>query len=216
MEIEEGNPPEGAEQQPAEKASESKPPPATTPSSAPSPASGQPPPNPAPLQPPLLGTRPPPQNFLPPHLPPGLMAPPHHLPLMTPPMDPAAPLPLPLPAAHPIPEPVKPEPTGPRPVATVPIPGTPWSVVWTSDDRQFFFNATKNLSVWTTPSDLVGSDSLKQILEDPPVTGKSEDKVLMSQLNCLQGGAGLRLKAAQSLSLWLLSYPALPSSCSVK
>jgi transcription elongation regulator 1 len=69
--------------------------------------------------------------------------------------------------------PVREEPKGPRPIASIPVPGTPWSVVWSSDERMFFFNVTNHTSVWHTPEDLVGSEALQKILDNPPV-GKSE------------------------------------------
>uniref|UniRef100_A0A8C9V5R3 Transcription elongation regulator 1 n=1 Tax=Scleropages formosus TaxID=113540 RepID=A0A8C9V5R3_SCLFO len=43
-----------------------------------------------------------------------------------------------------------------KPVATTPIPGTPWCVVWTGDDRVFFYNPTTRLSMWDRPEELIG------------------------------------------------------------
>ncbi|XP_051795240.1 transcription elongation regulator 1-like protein isoform X2 [Acanthochromis polyacanthus] len=54
-----------------------------------------------------------------------------------------------------------------RPVASTPVPGSPWCVVWTGDDRVFFFNPTIHLSVWERPGDLIGRD-ISHIIEDPP------------------------------------------------
>ncbi|XP_067433420.1 transcription elongation regulator 1-like protein [Thunnus thynnus] len=54
-----------------------------------------------------------------------------------------------------------------RPVASTPVPGSPWCVVWTGDDRVFFFNPTMHLSVWERPGELIGRD-ISQIIEDPP------------------------------------------------
>ncbi|KAM6951613.1 transcription elongation regulator 1-like protein [Aplochiton taeniatus] len=54
-----------------------------------------------------------------------------------------------------------------RPVASTPVPGSPWCVVWTGDDRVFFFNPTIQLSVWERPLDLIGQD-INRIIEDPP------------------------------------------------
>ncbi|KPP69790.1 transcription elongation regulator 1-like protein-like [Scleropages formosus] len=55
-----------------------------------------------------------------------------------------------------------------RPVASTPVPGSPWCVVWTGDDRVFFFNPTMQLSVWEKPLDLKGRGDLNRIIEDPP------------------------------------------------
>ncbi|XP_057362474.1 transcription elongation regulator 1-like protein [Manis pentadactyla] len=57
---------------------------------------------------------------------------------------------------------------GNRPVASTPVPGSPWCVVWTGDDRVFFFNPTMQLSVWEKPMDLKNRGDLNRILEDPP------------------------------------------------
>jgi len=61
--------------------------------------------------------------------------------------------------------------TGPRPVASIPVPGTPWSVVWTSDDRNFFFNATNRTSLWTTPEEIEDNPNVQKILDNPPGGG---------------------------------------------
>ncbi|KAM9051767.1 transcription elongation regulator 1-like protein [Megaptera novaeangliae] len=57
---------------------------------------------------------------------------------------------------------------GTRPVASTPVPGSPWCVVWTGDDRVFFFNPTMQLSVWEKPMDLRNRGDLNRIIEDPP------------------------------------------------
>ncbi|XP_030611172.1 transcription elongation regulator 1-like protein [Archocentrus centrarchus] len=54
-----------------------------------------------------------------------------------------------------------------RPVASTPVPGSPWCVVWTGDDRVFFFNPTIHLSVWERPGELIDRD-ISHIIEDPP------------------------------------------------
>ncbi|XP_053524589.1 transcription elongation regulator 1-like protein [Artibeus jamaicensis] len=57
---------------------------------------------------------------------------------------------------------------GSRPVASAPVPGSPWCVVWTGDDRVFFFNPTMQLSVWEKPVDLRHRGDLNRIIRDPP------------------------------------------------
>nr|XP_039321153.1 transcription elongation regulator 1-like protein [Saimiri boliviensis boliviensis] len=61
-----------------------------------------------------------------------------------------------------------------RPVASTPVPGSPWCVVWTGDDRVFFFNPTMHLSVWEKPMDLKDRGDLNRIIEDPPHKRKLE------------------------------------------
>jgi len=46
-----------------------------------------------------------------------------------------------------------------KPVSSTPVPGSPWCVVWTGDDKQFFYNPSKKMSVWELPEDLVVSCS---------------------------------------------------------
>ena len=78
----------------------------------------------------------------------------------------------------------KQEPKGPRPVASVPVQGTPWSIVWSSDDRTFFFNATNRVSVWSVPEELEGNPNVEKILENPP-GGKSEQVGAKTSWYCL-------------------------------
>ncbi|XP_043912271.1 transcription elongation regulator 1-like protein [Protopterus annectens] len=61
-----------------------------------------------------------------------------------------------------------------KPVASTPVPGSPWCVVWTGDDRVFFFNPTMQLSVWEKPVDLKGRGDINKIIEDPPHKRKME------------------------------------------
>ncbi|XP_004438919.1 PREDICTED: transcription elongation regulator 1-like protein, partial [Ceratotherium simum simum] len=63
---------------------------------------------------------------------------------------------------------------GNRPVASTPVPGSPWCVVWTGDDRVFFFNPTMQLSVWEKPVDLKDRGDLNRIIQDPPHKRKLE------------------------------------------
>ncbi|KAE8590269.1 hypothetical protein XENTR_v10017998 [Xenopus tropicalis] len=57
---------------------------------------------------------------------------------------------------------------GNKPVASRPVPGSPWCVVWTGDDKVFFFNPTIQLSVWDKPIDLKNRIDINRIIEDPP------------------------------------------------
>ncbi|XP_026879250.2 transcription elongation regulator 1 isoform X1 [Electrophorus electricus] len=55
-----------------------------------------------------------------------------------------------------------------KPVATNPIAGTPWCVVWTGDDRVFFYNPTTRLSMWDRPDELVGRADVDKLIQEPP------------------------------------------------
>ncbi|XP_075468322.1 transcription elongation regulator 1-like protein isoform X1 [Ascaphus truei] len=63
---------------------------------------------------------------------------------------------------------------GNKAVASTPVPGSPWCVVWTGDDRVFFFNPTIQLSVWDKPVDLKNRVDINRIIEDPPHKRKLE------------------------------------------
>uniref|UniRef100_A0A7N9AQ30 Transcription elongation regulator 1 n=1 Tax=Mastacembelus armatus TaxID=205130 RepID=A0A7N9AQ30_9TELE len=62
-----------------------------------------------------------------------------------------------------------------RPIATNPIPGTPWCVVWTGDDRVFFYNPTTRLSMWDRPEELVGRADVDKHIQEPPHKRSLED-----------------------------------------
>ncbi|XP_069755735.1 transcription elongation regulator 1-like protein [Narcine bancroftii] len=61
-----------------------------------------------------------------------------------------------------------------KPVASTPVPGSPWCVVWTGDDRVFFFNPSIQLSVWDKPMELEGRGDINKIIQDPPHKRKIE------------------------------------------
>ncbi|KAG9265477.1 transcription elongation regulator 1-like [Astyanax mexicanus] len=62
-----------------------------------------------------------------------------------------------------------------KPVATNPIPGTPWCVVWTGDDRVFFYNPTTRQSMWDRPDELVGRADVDKYIQEPPHKRGLED-----------------------------------------
>ena len=57
---------------------------------------------------------------------------------------------------------------GPHPIESVPVAGTPWSIVFTSDKKQFFFDATSRKSFWKLPPELMHNTLVFKILESPP------------------------------------------------
>ena len=46
--------------------------------------------------------------------------------------------------------------------------GTPWSVVWTTDERQFFFDASSRVSLWILPEELKENPHVHRIIENGP------------------------------------------------
>ncbi|XP_074593867.1 transcription elongation regulator 1 [Brevipalpus obovatus] len=60
-----------------------------------------------------------------------------------------------------------------RPVSSTPVSGTPWCVVWTGDNKVFFYNPSTKTSVWDKPHELKSRADVDKLLEGPP---KSEDE----------------------------------------
>ncbi|PAV72171.1 hypothetical protein WR25_00020 isoform B [Diploscapter pachys] len=62
-----------------------------------------------------------------------------------------------------------------RPVSSTPVAGTPWCVVWTGDNKVFFYNPSTKLSVWERPPEMYGRADVDALVSAPPVT-KEEPK----------------------------------------
>jgi transcription elongation regulator 1 len=52
-----------------------------------------------------------------------------------------------------------------KPVSSSPVSGTPWCVVWTGDNRVFFYNPTTKTSVWERPPELVGRADVSEMMK---------------------------------------------------
>lgn len=48
-------------------------------------------------------------------------------------------------------------------------------VVWTGDDRVFFYNPTTRLSMWDRPDELVGRVDVDKYIQEPPHKKSSDD-----------------------------------------
>lgn len=59
-----------------------------------------------------------------------------------------------------------------KPVSSTPISGTPWCVVWTGDNRVFFFNPSSKTSLWECPAELKNKPEVIELTKFPP---KSKD-----------------------------------------
>lgn len=66
-------------------------------------------------------------------------------------------------------------------------------VVWTGDDRVFFYNPTTRLSMWDRPEELVGRADVDKHIQEPPhkrgledgkKTGVDKHMRSCSQANC--------------------------------
>lgn len=55
-----------------------------------------------------------------------------------------------------------------KPIASIPVPGTPWCIVWTRDKKVFFFNPSEKLSLWERPPILLGRVDVDKMLREPP------------------------------------------------
>lgn len=63
-----------------------------------------------------------------------------------------------------------------RPVSSTPVHGTPWCVVWTGDNRVFFYNPSTKTSVWERPPDLIGRADVTEMLKSPAAAEKMKAK----------------------------------------
>ena len=55
-----------------------------------------------------------------------------------------------------------------KPVAINSVIGTPWCVVWTGDNRSFFYNAVSKESHWVMPEELKDNPQVEKLLAEPP------------------------------------------------
>jgi len=71
-----------------------------------------------------------------------------------------------------------------RPVSSNAVAGTPWCVVWTGDNRVFFYNPSTRTSVWERPPDLYNRPDVDLLVSKPPPQkqqtneGKPQKRVL--------------------------------------
>merc|ERR1712088_63202 len=64
-----------------------------------------------------------------------------------------------------------------RPVSSTPVHGTPWCVVWTGDQKAFFYNPSTKTSVWERPPDLIGRADVTEMLKSPAAAEKNKAPV---------------------------------------
>ncbi|KAH7641478.1 transcription elongation regulator 1-like [Dermatophagoides farinae] len=60
-----------------------------------------------------------------------------------------------------------------KPISSTPIAGTPWCVVWTGDNRVFFYNPSSKTSLWDCPPELKNRPEVAELTKSPP---KEKDK----------------------------------------
>ena len=65
-----------------------------------------------------------------------------------------------------------------KPIASHLIAGTAWCVVWTGDDKVFFFNPTTKVSIWERPEELIDNKNVDEILEAGPAK-KGQSKFVL-------------------------------------
>merc|ERR1712223_269541 len=63
-----------------------------------------------------------------------------------------------------------------RPVSSTPVHGTPWCVVWTGDQKAFFYNPSTKTSVWERPPDLIGGADVTEMMKSPAAAEKVKAK----------------------------------------
>ncbi|MFH4974116.1 hypothetical protein AB6A40_000825 [Gnathostoma spinigerum] len=60
-----------------------------------------------------------------------------------------------------------------RPVSSNPVAGTPWCVVWTGDQKVFFYNPSTRTSVWERPPELYNRPDVDLLVSKPPEEKKT-------------------------------------------
>lgn len=93
-------------------------------------------------------------------------------------------------------ETAKPSKDNSRPISSTPVPGTPWCVVWTGDERAFFFNPSQRLSVWERPEELKGRVDVDRFLEKHPAD--QTDSPIHAQDNQTGQNAGTTEEVGES------------------
>lgn len=63
-----------------------------------------------------------------------------------------------------------------KPVSSTAVPGTPWCVVWTGDNKVFFYNPSTRTSVWERPPDLIGRSDVTEMLKSPAAAEKIKSR----------------------------------------
>ncbi|KAI6224461.1 hypothetical protein M3Y99_01394400 [Aphelenchoides fujianensis] len=81
-----------------------------------------------------------------------------------------------------------------RPVSSTAVPGTPWCVVWTRDEKVFFFNPSTKTSVWERPPDLYNRADVDMMVtkrpeDDDSKNGSGGHKRPLSAASSETGGA---------------------------
>lgn len=66
-----------------------------------------------------------------------------------------------------------------KPVASQLIPGTSWCVVWTGDEKMFFFNPTTRLSIWEKPDELEDNEKVDEIVNKGPPKKQPSTEISM-------------------------------------
>jgi hypothetical protein len=62
-------------------------------------------------------------------------------------------------------------------------------VVWTGDERVFFYNPTTRLSMWDRPDDLIGRADVDKIIQEPPHKKGLEDMKKLSKFQILNSSS---------------------------
>ncbi|GFU08909.1 transcription elongation regulator 1 [Nephila pilipes] len=59
-----------------------------------------------------------------------------------------------------------------RPVSSTPLPGCKWCIVWTGEEKVFFYNADFKVSIWEMPDELKNRTDVQKLIQSPPlITG---------------------------------------------
>lgn len=57
-----------------------------------------------------------------------------------------------------------------RPVSSTPVPGTNWFVVWTGDEKVFFYDSERKVSIWERPAVLGNRSDVDKLVQKSPLS----------------------------------------------
>ncbi|PRD35244.1 UNVERIFIED_CONTAM: Transcription elongation regulator 1 [Trichonephila clavipes] len=70
-----------------------------------------------------------------------------------------------------------------RPVSSTPVPGSKWCVVWTGEEKVFFYDADCKVSIWEMPDELKNRIDVQKLIQSPPSVSEIPQLNMISESN---------------------------------
>ncbi|GIY47573.1 hypothetical protein CEXT_636241 [Caerostris extrusa] len=70
-----------------------------------------------------------------------------------------------------------------RPVCSIPVPGSKWCIVWTGEERVFYYDAELKISVWEMPEELKDRQDVQKLIESPPIIEEMKESKTSPESN---------------------------------